>query len=378
MKQITKLFLLIITAFLIGCSSNSKTDPTNNSTTKKKQVKEEATKEYTGKVKSYEDMIYPRFQFDVVLNNGEEKTFFFYVSNFPEVEKAMSESMLKDREITIKTTKISHPTLINIQFPSDNKTVKLFEDNAPVLADKEHIKIEGKLIEDVELNNDIYEAWIKIKTNNSDTLKLEGLLGVDKKYIGQDAIVTYYNEVKEEVKKVELASQPSPKELAIGKGIKLQTKKIILPLVIAKELYKEILEKFDVEEDQIDEFKNEPYKIFTANEVDLNNDGIPEILITQSGENYWCISHNCPIWIYGKDGNNYKRLLFDISISYEFLQEKVNGYYKFTTIGHGSAAEAYFNIYVFNKTAYKKQKCVKQTYSVDSNGNEMSSYGDCD
>ena len=170
----------------------------------------------------------------------------------------------------------------------------------------------------------------------------------------------------------------TPKELAIGRQIKLPMKGITLPNIIAKELYREIIENGDVEEDQINEFKNDPAKIFIANEVDLNNDGVPEILVTQSGVNHWCISHNCPIWIYTKEGTNYKRILSGIFIAYEILEEKENGYHKFVTIEHSSAAESYYQIFAFDKTSYKKQKCVKETYSIDDKGIEKVKYGDCD
>lgn len=170
----------------------------------------------------------------------------------------------------------------------------------------------------------------------------------------------------------------TPMELAIGRQIKLPMKEINLPNEIAKKLYIEITKKMDAENSSTTEFKNEPEKLFTANEVDLNSDGVPEILITQSGENFWCISHNCPIWIYKKEGNTYTRILKGIFAGYEFLKETENDYHKFATIEHSSAAESYVYIYSFDKAEYKKSKCVKQTYSRDKAGKVTVKYRDCE
>ncbi len=177
---------------------------------------------------------------------------------------------------------------------------------------------------------------------------------------------------------VDIPSDRTSKESSIGKQIKLKTKGINLPNKIAKKLYREIITNGDVEEERIIQYKNNPSKIFIANEVDLNSDGVPEIIVTQSGENFWCISHNCPIWIYKKDGTKYTRILGGNFAAYEFLEETENGYHNFATIGHSSAAESYIYIYSFDKTGYKKQKCVKQTYSRGKGGKVNVKYGECE
>ncbi|MBU1101474.1 MAG: hypothetical protein KKA84_13825 [Bacteroidetes bacterium] len=380
-------YLIIISGFLLlsllpfGCSEKSSEEIKNTESSilliMKKIDSSKETISFTGKVISYEGMVYPRFQFELRSASGEEKTVWFNSVDFEGIDEAISEREMKGKEITVVLKDVIHLSLASIYFPEENKTYTKFDTEPEWLKEKEQYKVKAKFLEEVILNNDIYEEWTKLKLDNGEIVKFEDALEIEPTMQDKEVVATYYYDIKEEVIDVKLDQSISPKEKAIGKTIALPLNDVLVPIAIAQELYTEVLNDMDPDEDIFEEFKDNPASLFLAQEVDLNDDGKPELIVTKSGENNWCYSHNCPIWIYGKKGNSYNRFLASSFISYEVLEKKKQGFYGFLIVAHGSASTNYNKVFEFENGRYIESRCIMVVYNVDANGNETVSYEPC-
>lgn len=385
MKQLIFIttFILFVT-FISGCSEKSSEETKKKTNQPKtsiptKMAKIDSSSEvtsFTGTVVSYEDMGYPMFQFDLKNSLGELKTVWFNSFDFEGVDDAISKD-ITGNEMTVELKNIHHNMLLELYFPSKNKSFTTNEGNQDWLKNTKQYKLQARFIEEVIYNGDIYEEWTILQLSNDEFVNFEGVLGVDKSLTGRLAETTYYYEEKEEVVDIKIDLLSPLKEKAIGRSIDLPTTEIPLPEQIAKELYDEVLREMDADEDIFKKFKNEPSKLFLAQRMDLNQDNVWEIIITKSWKNNWCYSHNCPIWIYGKTGKKFKRLLASSFISYEVLEKRNSGYHNFLTVSHGNAVTSYNTVFAFENGQYIKRKCIMETYNIDDKGNETVSYEEC-
>jgi hypothetical protein len=125
--------------------------------------------------------------------------------------------------------------------------------------------------------------------------------------------------------------------------IKCPIKEVAVPKVLIPGLTKE------AKNDEIT--FADPNKPFSAEEIDLNGDGKPELEVTGNGD-----ATNWPMWIFAKRGKQYVQLLkaFMGIYGYQVLKPTSFGYHNIMTIEHVSAAEHEITIYRFNGQKYKK------------------------
>lgn len=162
--------------------------------------------------------------------------------------------------------------------------------------------------------------------------------------------------------------------------IELPTKKAKVPDVLAKKLLKEIVRKgYNFPEQFQEDYQKgliDAASFFSAQEMDLNNDGKMELVLKQSEENAFCRGHNCPIWVFTKKGNNYQLLLNDNIGNYELvaLKNKNNTYHDLLLTAQRSAVEHELKIYKFSGVKYHVKKCVLETVTSDAQGDPSYQY----
>lgn len=89
--------------------------------------------------------------------------------------------------------------------------------------------------------------------------------------------------------------------------------------------------------------------------VDLNDDGINELFVEGNG-NFGNVS-TFPIWVVGKDGNDFKIFLREQGEEYEIKQTRTNGYNDLFFPSRRSVQSSYLRTYKFNDGKYQVQKC---------------------
>lgn len=171
----------------------------------------------------------------------------------------------------------------------------------------------------------------------------------------------------------DVSSQKQKSDFVVKK-IKLPVKKATVPNALAKKLLKEIAGKgYNFPEQFQENYQKgliNARSFFSAQEMDLNNDGKIELVLRQSQENAFCRGHNCPIWIFNKNGKNYQLLLNDSMGNYELvvLKNKNNTYHDLLLTAHGSAIEHELRIYTFSGAKYHVKKCVTETVTSNDQG----------
>ena len=75
----------------------------------------------------------------------------------------------------------------------------------------------------------------------------------------------------------------------------------------------------------------------TAEEVDLNGDGMPEFELQLTGT-CSCGAHNCSIWLYRRTGQTYESILDGSGLGLEVLKTSNNGYADLRINAHDTAA----------------------------------------
>ena len=111
--------------------------------------------------------------------------------------------------------------------------------------------------------------------------------------------------------------------------IKCPIKEVAVPKILSPRLTKE------AKDDEIT--FTDPNMPFSAEEIDLNGDGKPELEITGNGD-----STNWPMWIFAKRGEQYVQLLkaYMGIYGYQVLKPTSFGYHNIMTIEHVSATGA--------------------------------------
>src|ERR1700686_3034904 len=109
---------------------------------------------------------------------------------------------------------------------------------------------------------------------------------------------------------------------------------------------------------------NDVAKATRVRKVDLNGDSQPEyIVVIEDGALCGALG-NCPDWVYGKAGSEYKLLLH--TRGRELLREKTstNGYRDLRSEGGDTAFESDFIIYKYDGSKYRAKQC----FSRESTG----------
>lgn len=103
--------------------------------------------------------------------------------------------------------------------------------------------------------------------------------------------------------------------------------------------------------------------------VDLNGDGIPEI-IAQGIAKVCSPTGNCPVWVFQRVASGYKVILERGAVqSFTVQPTRSNGYFDIVLGMHGSATEQALYLYRFGQRRYRKTACYDANWSyLDENG----------
>ena len=179
------------------------------------------------------------------------------------------------------------------------------------------------------------------------------------------------------IKMDETAGEPMSDKVAFGESIiELKVKTVPVPNELAKGLFKEMIDdcSIDVEleytKDVVKKGKENPSVLFVGENIDLNSDSIPELIVYPSGQEGACTSSNCNIWIFRKDGDQFVKILSGSTgiRGYLVLDGKLNNYQDISMVNHASAIEHEYEVYSFNGKEYKLKTCITETASEDSQG----------
>jgi hypothetical protein len=104
--------------------------------------------------------------------------------------------------------------------------------------------------------------------------------------------------------------------------------------------------------------------------IDLNGDGIPEV-IAQASDNESCSpTGNCTIWVFARSGQGYRLILERNAIqTFAIRPTRTNGFKDLVLRQHGSAFESDLFIYRFANGKYHKNACYDANW-VSMDGDE--------
>ena len=92
--------------------------------------------------------------------------------------------------------------------------------------------------------------------------------------------------------------------------------------------------------------------------VDLNGDGVPELICQASGFDLCSPTGNCAFWIFQKTPAGYRRLLSRGSVQNFTIQPtRTSGFADLVLGMHGSATEQVLSLYRFREGQYRKAGC---------------------
>ncbi len=99
-----------------------------------------------------------------------------------------------------------------------------------------------------------------------------------------------------------------------------------------------------------------------AEPLDLNRDGVPELVI--HGIQRLCGASNCIKWIYRRTSAGYERLLVAWGTqTLEPLTSTTHGYRDLRKWQHGSAWDSGVTLYKFDGRRYRQDRCFHYSYS---------------
>lgn len=91
--------------------------------------------------------------------------------------------------------------------------------------------------------------------------------------------------------------------------------------------------------------------------VDLNGDGVPEVISQASGD-ICSPTGNCPFWVFQKTGTRYMLILENGAVQDFTIQPtQTNGYFDLVLGMHGSATEQGLFVYQFRGGRYRRTGC---------------------
>ena len=108
-----------------------------------------------------------------------------------------------------------------------------------------------------------------------------------------------------------------------------------------------------LEKDLLDAVKETRVKL-----IDLNGDGIPEVIAQASGNEFCSPTGNCEIWVFMRSGRRYRLILQGNSIqTYRICATRSGGLNDLVLGRHGSASESDLFVYRFANGTYHKSAC---------------------
>ena len=130
------------------------------------------------------------------------------------------------------------------------------------------------------------------------------------------------------------------------------------------------LQQDSTEDDVVDLYRDSLAAYLVAEPLDLNRDGIPELVIRGSGK--ICAANNCVSWIYRRSPTGYERLLSTGAIQrIEPQATNTHGYRDVMTSTHGSAWDGDLALYKFDGQRYRRMRCFTYTFRYFDAHGEM-------
>jgi hypothetical protein len=98
--------------------------------------------------------------------------------------------------------------------------------------------------------------------------------------------------------------------------------------------------------------------------VDLNRDGIPEVIAQGSGDESCSPTGNCALWVFMRSGNGFKLILDKGAVqSFGICSSRANGFNDLVLGQHGSASESEMSIYRFADGKYRRGPCYDVSFT---------------
>ncbi len=98
--------------------------------------------------------------------------------------------------------------------------------------------------------------------------------------------------------------------------------------------------------------------------VDLNGDGIPEVIVQASDRESCSPTGNCPVWVFTRSGNEYKQILVKNSVqTFGICTSRTDGFFDLVLGQHGSASEQALYIYRFANERYNRRTCYMANFT---------------
>lgn len=124
------------------------------------------------------------------------------------------------------------------------------------------------------------------------------------------------------------------------------------------------------------QFKGDPQPSVRAAEtrikaIDLNGDGVPEIIAQTVGVGNWCSpTGNCAFWVFQKAASGYKVILDKGAVqSFTVQAARNDGFSDLVLAMHGSATEQDLYLYRFSHGSYHRTACYDANWEyLDKNG----------
>ena len=103
--------------------------------------------------------------------------------------------------------------------------------------------------------------------------------------------------------------------------------------------------------------------------VDLNDDGIPEVIAQAGGDRGCSPTGNCTFWVFRRVGDTYTLLLESDAQTFSIQPTRSNNLYDLLLTRHDSAYESEIKPYKFDGKMYRKRGCYDAEWTqLDSDG----------
>ena len=141
-------------------------------------------------------------------------------------------------------------------------------------------------------------------------------------------------------------------------------------VAVPRQIIQQLQQNSSEEGELSDLYRDSLVAYLVAEPLDLNRDGIPELVIR--GRNKICGANNCVAWIYRRTTTGYERLLSTGAIQRIEPQATMShGYRDVMTWMHGSAWDGDLTLYTFDGQRYRRVQCFTYTFRYFDAHGEM-------
>lgn len=167
------------------------------------------------------------------------------------------------------------------------------------------------------------------------------------------------------------AGEPTGAKVAFGAmEIDLPMETTRVPAGLAATLVKRLLEEGgldagnEYQREVVEVARTDPARLFSGELSDLDDDGTPELAVRIAEDGGACTAHNCPFWIFRRDGGAYAEILAGHMgyFGYAVLNQTTAGFRDIVLLQHSSAAETDYVVYRYDGGAYRQATCIAKIH----------------